>query len=79
MHSPPPSNVGTVSSGVASKSKRAIMLPLYRPGGNLRHRDAGCQAEAGRVILAARDKLAAEGKPADPNMTVREAYEVLQG
>lgn len=32
---------------------------------------------AQRAILAAQDKLRAEGKSVDPNMTVGEAYEVL--
>lgn len=40
--------------------------------------DAAAEAEkAERVLIAARDKLAGEGKPVDPGMTVREAYEVL--
>ncbi len=33
--------------------------------------------EAGRVILAAQAKLRAEGKPADTNMSVGEAYKIL--
>ena len=41
--------------------------------------DVAAAEEGKRAILAAGDKLRSEGKPVDPNMTVAEAYEVLQG
>ncbi len=42
--------------------------------------EAGAAAaeEGKRVILAANDKLRSEGKPVDPGMTVKEAYEILR-
>jgi len=41
--------------------------------------DVATAEGAKRVLLAAQEKLQAEGKPVDPSMTVEEAYEVLRG
>lgn len=40
---------------------------------------AAAAEDAKQIILAAQEKLRAEGKPVDPAMTVAEAYEVLEG
>jgi hypothetical protein len=54
-------------------------LLLLGAEAELSHLKAGAAAAEGakHVLLAARDKLEAEGKPVDPNMTVAGAYEVL--
>ena len=41
--------------------------------------EAKAVEQARRIFRAAQDKLEAEGRPVDPNMTVEEAYAILQG
>jgi hypothetical protein len=40
--------------------------------------EAEALEQARQIFRAAQDKLEAEGRPADPNMTVEEAYAILQ-
>jgi len=40
--------------------------------------EAEAVEEARQILLAAQENLEAEGRPVDPNMTVEEAYAILQ-
>ena len=41
--------------------------------------EAEAVKEARQIFLTAQEKLEDEGRPVDPNMTVEEAYAILQG
>ena len=41
--------------------------------------EAEAVEEARQIFFAVQEKLEAEGRPVDPNMTVEEAYAILQG
>ncbi len=67
----------------ADQNEIAELLGLLRYGSEAElsrlNADVTTAEGAKRVLLAAREKLQAEGKPVDPSMTVGEAYEVLRG